>query len=268
MKNIFSKLIFNREQQMRKLLPLMLIGILLFPAGTVLAENAHVPGTVPAVAPSAVQEAAPSAVPAVDSGDTAWVLMSTALVMLMTLPGLAFFYGGLVRKKNVLSILMQCAIMLCVVSLQWVLFGYSLAFGPEKGFWGGFQWLGLGGVGFEPNADYAGTVPHLAFMMFQAMFAVITPALIVGAFAERMKFSAFLLFSLLWTTFVYDPLAHWVWGMGGWLRNLGALDFAGGTVVHVNAGVAAIVTALVIGKRKGYRRQPIPPHNLPFTVLG
>ncbi|MCB4792062.1 MAG: ammonium transporter [Elusimicrobia bacterium] len=203
----------------------------------------------------------------IDSGDTAWVLMSTALVMLMTLPGLAFFYGGLVRKKNVLSILMQCAIMLCVISLQWILFGYSLAFGPNKGFWGGFQWLGLNGVGLEPYADYAGTIPHQLFMIFQAMFAVITPALIIGAFAERMKFSAFLLFSILWATFVYDPIAHWVWGIGGFLRNMGALDFAGGTVVHINAGIAAIVTAIVIGRRKGYG-SPIPPHNLPFTMLG
>jgi Amt family ammonium transporter len=188
--------------------------------------------------------------------------------MLMTLPGLAFFYGGLVRKKNVLSILMQCGIMVCVISLQWVVFGYSLAFGPGKGFWGGLQWLGLNGVGLQPYTDYAGTIPHQAFMIFQAMFAVITPALIIGAFAERMKFSAFLVFSILWATFVYDPVAHWVWGMGGWLRNLGALDFAGGTVVHINAGVAAIVTALVLGRRKGYGASPIPPHNLPFTVLG
>lgn len=203
----------------------------------------------------------------IDSGDTAWVLISTALVMLMTLPGLAFFYGGLVRKKNILSILMQCAVMLCVISLQWVLFGYSLAFGPGKGFWGGFQWAGLNGVGLEPFAGYAGTIPHQLFMIFQAMFAVITPALIIGAFAERMKFSAFLLFSVLWATFVYDPIAHWVWGIGGWLRTLGALDFAGGTVVHINAGIAAIVTALVIGRRKGFGA-PAPPHNLPFTVMG
>ncbi|MBN1824526.1 MAG: ammonium transporter [Endomicrobiales bacterium] len=202
-----------------------------------------------------------------DTGDTAWILTSSALVMMMTLPGLAFFYGGLVKKKNVLSVLMQCAIMLCVISLQWVLVGYSLSFAPGGGFIGGLKWLGLQGVGMAPNPDYAGTIPHLAFMAFQMMFAVITPALIIGAFAERMSFPGFLLFSVLWATFVYDPVAHWVWGVGGWLRDLGALDFAGGTVVHINAGVAAIVTALYTGKRKGYGT-PVPPHNLPFTVMG
>jgi len=202
-----------------------------------------------------------------NTGDTAWVLMSTALVMLMT-PGLALFYGGMVRRKNVLGILMQCFTILCVLSLQWVLFGYSLAFAPGKGFWGGFGWAGLNGVGLEPFKDYAATIPHQGFMIFQAMFAVITPALIIGAFAERMKFSAFLLFTVLWATFVYDPIAHWVWGIGGWLRDLGALDFAGGTVVHINAGIAALVTALFIGRRKGYAHKPIPPHNLVHTVLG
>ncbi len=203
----------------------------------------------------------------VNTGDTAWVLISSALVMLMT-PGLAFFYGGMVRRKNILGILMQCLIILCVLSLQWVLFGYSLAFHPGNGFWGGFGWAGLNGVGLEPYADYAGTIPHQAFMIFQAMFAIITPALIIGAFAERMKFSAFLLFTLLWATFVYDPLCHWVWGLGGFLRNLGALDFAGGTVVHINAGIAALVTALVIGKRKNLDSNTPSPHNIPFIVLG
>jgi len=203
----------------------------------------------------------------VNAGDTAWVLMSSALVLLMT-PGLAFFYGGMVRKKNVLSILMQCFITMCVLSIQWVLFGYSLAFAPGGGFWGGLQWLGLRGVGLEPYADYAATIPHQAFMIFQAMFAIITPALIIGAFAERMKFSAFLLFTVLWATFVYDPLCHWVWGMGGFLRNLGALDFAGGTVVHINAGIAALVTALVLGKRTNLNGNVPTPHNMPFIVLG
>jgi Amt family ammonium transporter len=203
----------------------------------------------------------------INSGDTVFVLIASALVMLMT-PGLAFFYGGMVRKKNVLSILMQCFIILGVISVQWVLFGYSLSFAPLKGFWGGFAWLGLKGVGLEPYADYAATIPHQAFMIFQAMFAIITPALIIGAFAERMKFSAFLLFTLLWSTFVYDPVCHWVWGIGGWLRNLGALDFAGGTVVHVNAGIAAIVTAIVIGKRKNYDKNIPAPHNLPYIALG
>src|SRR5512137_2300547 len=203
----------------------------------------------------------------INAGDTAWVLISTGLVMLMT-PGLAFFYGGMVRRKNVLGVLMQCFTILCVLSLQWVLFGYSLAFGPGKGFWGGLQWAGLNGVGLGPYPGYAATIPHQLFMVYQMMFAVITPALIIGAFAERMKFSAFLLFSVLWATFVYDPVAHWLWGIGGWLRNLGALDFAGGTVVHINAGIAALVTALVIGKRKGYDSNIPAPHNLPFVVLG
>jgi len=203
----------------------------------------------------------------INTGDTAWILISSALVLLMT-PGLAFFYGGMVRKKNMLSVLMQCFIIMCVLSLQWVLYGYSLSFHPGEGFWGGFGWAGLKGVGLEPYADYAGTIPHQAFMIFQAMFAIITPALIIGAFAERMKFSAFLVFTLLWATFVYDPLCHWVWGMGGWLRNLGALDFAGGTVVHINAGIAALVTALVIGRRKNLDSNIPAPHNLPFVVLG
>ena len=200
-------------------------------------------------------------------GDTAYVLVSAALVLLMT-PGLAFFYGGMVRRKNVLGILMQCMIIMCLVGLQWVLFGYSLAFAPGKGFWGGFEWAGLSGVGADPNPDYAATIPHTAFMIFQAMFAIITPALIIGAFAERMKFPAFLAFILLWATFIYDPLAHWVWGAGGWLKELGVLDFAGGTVVHVNAGIAGLVTALLIGKRVGYNGKAPPPHNLPFVVLG
>jgi Amt family ammonium transporter len=204
-----------------------------------------------------------------NSGDTAWVLMSSALVLLMTMPGLAFFYGGLVRRKNVLSILMQCFMILCVISLQWVLFGYSLAFGPDfHGIIGNLSWAGLNGVGAQPNPDYAATIPHSVFMTFQMMFAVITPALIIGAYAERVKFSAFLIFTILWATFVYDPLAHWVWGAGGWLKSLGALDYAGGIVVHVSSGISALVLAVVLGKRVGYNHKPIRPHNLPFTVLG
>ena len=205
-----------------------------------------------------------------NTGDTGWVLTSSALVLLMTLPGLAFFYGGLVRRKNVLSVLMQCLIILCVITLQWVLFGYSLTFGPDtgQGIIGGLDWLGLRNVGGQPNADYAATIPHYAFMIFQCMFAVITPALIIGTYAERIKFSAFLAFTVLWATFVYDPLGHWVWGTGGWLRNFGALDFAGGIVVHTSSGVSALVLALLIGKRIGMERQHFAPHNLPFTVLG
>ncbi len=204
-----------------------------------------------------------------NSGDTAWVLMSSALVLLMTMPGLAFFYGGLVRRKNVLSILMQCFIILCVISLQWMLFGYSLAFGPDfHGIIGNLSWAGLHGVGAAPNTNYAATIPHTVFMVFQMMFAVITPALIIGSYAERVKFPAFLMFTFLWATFVYDPLAHWVWGTGGWLKNLGALDFAGGIVVHVSSGISALVLAVMLGKRIGYNHRPIRPHNLPFTVLG
>ncbi len=223
-----------------------------------------VPGTPAAPAPPA-----PPPVPKVDPGDTAWVLTSSALVLMMTAPGLALFYGGMVRRKNVLATLMQSFILMAVISVQWVLIGYSLAFGPDVGgLVGSLRWFGLNGVGLEPNPDYAATIPHQAFMVFQLMFAVITPALITGAFAERMRFSGFLLFSVLWATFVYDPLAHWVWGIGGWLRGLGALDFAGGTVVHISSGVSALAAALVIGRRKGYGREPMPPHNLPFTVIG
>lgn len=203
----------------------------------------------------------------IDSGDTAWVLISAALVMLMT-PGLAFFYGGLVRRKNILGVLMQCFIALAALSIQWMLFGYSLSFAPGNGFIGGTQWFGLKEVGLAPYSDYGPTIPHQAFMIFQAMFAVITPALIIGAFAERMKFSAYLIFTLLWATLVYDPITHWVWGAGGWLKTMGALDFAGGVVVHINAGIAALVTAIVIGKRKSYEKHPTPPHSLPLSVLG
>ena len=203
----------------------------------------------------------------INAGDTAWVLTCTGLVMLMT-PGLAFFYGGMVRRKNVLGILMQCFVVLCILTLQWVLFGYSLAFSPGSKFIGSLSWFGLHGVGAAPYPDYAPGIPHEAFMIFQAMFAIITPALIIGAFAERMKFSAFLIFTLLWATFVYDPVCHWIWGVGGWLKLLGVIDFAGGAVVHINAGIAALVTALIIGKRTGYNNKPVPPHNIPFTVLG
>lgn len=205
----------------------------------------------------------------IDTGDTAWVLTSTALVLLMTAPGLALFYGGLVRRKNALGTIMQSFIILALISVQWVLWGYSLAFGPDKyGLVGGLEWFGLKGVGLMPNQDYAPTIPHQAFMIFQGMFAVITPALITGAFAERMKFSTFLLFIILWATFIYDPVAHWVWGVGGWLRKLGALDFAGGTVVHISSGVSALAAALVVGRRRGFRVEPMAPHNLPLTILG
>jgi ammonium transporter, Amt family len=204
-----------------------------------------------------------------NSADTAFVLVSAALVMLMT-PGLALFYGGMVRSKNILATLMENFIMLGVVGVLWALWGYSLAFGPDIGhFIGNLDYIGLMGVGTEPFKAYSETIPHQTFMIYQAMFAIITPALITGAFAERMKFSTFLVFMVLWVTLVYCPVAHWVWGDGGWLKNLGALDFAGGTVVHINAGVAALAAALVVGKRQGYgNHATFIPHNLPMTVLG
>ncbi|ADI02333.1 MAG TPA: ammonium transporter [Syntrophothermus lipocalidus] len=203
-----------------------------------------------------------------DSGDTSFILICASLVFLMT-PGLALFYGGMVRRKNVLSILMQCFVIMGLVSVQWVLVGYSLCFGPDIGHVvGGLDWVGLRGVGTGPNADYAASIPHYAFSAFQMMFAIITAALITGAIAERMRFSAFVLFVLLWTTLVYDPLAHWVWGVGGWLRNLGALDFAGGTVVHISSGLAGLAGALVLGKRANLGKETMIPHNLPFTVIG
>ncbi len=203
----------------------------------------------------------------VDTGNTAFIIICSALVLLMT-PGLAFFYGGMVRKKNVLSIMMQCIAVMAVVSVQWVLMGYTLSFGPDVGsVIGSLDFLGLQGVSILPSPDYASTIPHYVFVAFQLMFAIITAALISGAFAERMRFSAFILFVLAWTTLVYDPVAHWVWG-GGWLGQLGALDFAGGTVVHISSGVSGLVVALFIGKRLGKERDTIVPHNLPFTVLG
>lgn len=204
----------------------------------------------------------------IDTGDTAWVLISTALVMLMT-PGLALFYGGMVRKKNVLGTIMQSFVAIALVSIQWILIGYSLSFGPDvSGIIGNLSWIGLCGVGVEPNPDYAATIPHILFMAYQMMFAVITPALISGAVAERMKFSAFLIFILIWTTVVYDPVAHWIWGAGGWLRKMGALDFAGGIVVHITSGISALVAAIVVRKRRGFPHEAIMPHDLPMTVLG
>ena len=207
---------------------------------------------------------------AINGADTAWILISSALVMLMT-PGLGLFYGGLVRDKNVLSTIMHSFFILALVSVQWVLWGYTLAFGPSiGGFIGGLNWLGLNGVGIEPNADYAATIPHQAFMIFQMMFAVITPALISGAFAERKRFKAFVVFTLLWSTLVYAPVAHWVWAVGGWIRTMGALDFAGGTVVHITSGISALVCALVLGKRIGYGARAINASGinaLPQTVF-
>ena len=205
----------------------------------------------------------------IDSGDTAWVLTASALVLLMT-PGLAFFYGGLVRKKNIVSTIMYSFVTIGLVGIVWVLWGYSLAFGPDLEGWkfiGDLQWFGLKDVSANEAGPYSDTIPHQAFMIFQAMFAIITPALVTGAFAERMKFSALCIFIVLWVTIVYAPLAHWVWG-GGWLGDLGALDFAGGTVVHISAGAGALVSALIIGRRVGFPEQPMGPANVPMVVLG
>ena len=204
----------------------------------------------------------------VSAGDTAWILISSALVMLMT-PGLALFYGGMVRRKNILSTIMMSFIALGLVGLIWVLYGYSLAFGSDTGgFIGGLDFIGLMNVGQEPSPVYASTIPHLAFMIFQAMFAIITIALITGAVVERIKFGALLGFSALWTTLVYSPVAHWVWGDGGWLAGIGSLDFAGGAVVHINAGVSALALVMLLGRRRGFPQQPMEPANIPMVALG
>ncbi len=204
----------------------------------------------------------------INSGDTAWLLISSALVMLMT-PGVALFYGGMVRRKNILSTIMMSFVCLGLVGLLWVLYGYSLGFAPDKtGIIGGLDYIGLRGVGTEPSSVYASTVPHLAFMIFQAMFAIITVALITGAVVERMKFSALLVFSVLWLTVVYCPVAHWVWGAGGWLAGRGTLDFAGGTVVHINAGISALALVMLLGRRRGFPQEPMEPSNIPLVVLG
>ncbi|MGE4648882.1 MAG: ammonium transporter [Arenicellales bacterium] len=199
------------------------------------------------------------------AGDTAWMLTATALVLFMTIPGLSLFYAGMVRAKNVLSVLMQCFTITALMTILWALYGYSIAFGGEGAYWGGIDKLFLRGVTVD---SLSGSIPETVFMTFQMTFAIITPALIVGAFAERMKFSAMLWFMGLWLTLVYAPITHWVWGDGGWLGDLGILDFAGGTVVHINAGIAGLVAALVLGKRKGYPTSPMPPHNLGYTMIG
>jgi Amt family ammonium transporter len=241
-------------------------------ASPLFAEEAPQPPstpTAPEVAAPTAPVAASAPQPKIDKGDTAWMLTSAALVLMMTIPGLFLFYGGLVRGKNILGTIMHSFIIVAVISIQWVLWGYSLAFGPDiGGIVGSLSWFGLSGVGPEPNPDYAATIPHLAFMVYQMMFAIITPALITGTFAERAKFSTFLVFTILWATFIYDPLAHWVWGVKGWMREMGALDFAGGTVVHISSGVSALVAALMFGRRMGYGHEAMPPHNLPFSVIG
>jgi len=223
--------------------------------------------------------------PKIDAGDTAWMITATALVLFMSIPALALFYGGLVRRKNVLNIFMQCMIIVAVISIEWVACGYSMSFGSSEGilapFIGGLDWAFLRNIGISdlspyfishsqiaPDGSSVGTIPHLVFVMFQCMFAVITPALIIGAFAERINFKGFVLFTVLWSLFVYNPVAHWVWSSDGWLYKLGALDFAGGTVVHINAGIAAIVTAIMLGKRRDYKGHALPPHNITYVVMG
>ena len=204
----------------------------------------------------------------INSGDTAFILAAAGLVLLMT-PGLALFYGGMVRSKNVLGTFMQSLIMISVISVQWVLIGYTMSFGPDiSGIVGDLSWLGLNTVGTAPSTTYATTIPQNVFMIYQCMFAIITPALITGAFAERVKFAPFILFALLWSILVYNPVCHWIWGSGGWLANKGVLDFAGGLVVHLTSGAAALAAVLVIGPRKGFGRDSFMPHNLPMTVLG
>ncbi len=261
----------------RVVLLVLALGMIALPA---LAQQTPPPAAAAPLPQGAASAAAPAQAPPqggptaaspvkIDSGDTAWMLTSAALVLMMTAPGLALFYGGLVRRHNVLGTIMQSFIAMAVISIQWVLCGYSLAFGPDLGHLiGSLSWVGLRGVGLSPNPDYAATIPHQAYMVYQLMFAIITPALITGAFAERMKFSAFLVFMVLWATCIYDPLAHWVWGVGGWMRNLGALDFAGGTVVHISSGVSALAAALLVGRRQGFGSEPMPPHNLPLTITG
>src|SRR3990167_4176422 len=255
------------EKMFKKIITaLILVAYLVMPAMVIAEEVAPAPPAEQAVA-------AEPAGPKVDTGDTAWVLISTALVMLMT-PGLALFYGGMVRRKNVLGTIMHSFILIAWVSVIWALYGYSLAF-HEGSFWGGFDWAFLQGVGADPDPyGYGATIQHQVFMAFQLMFAIITPALISGAFAERIKFSAMLMFMWLWSSLVYSPLAHWVWGKGGYLRFgdpaaiFGALDFAGGTVVHISSGVSALIMALLLGKRVGFGKHPIIPHNMTMTVTG
>ena len=247
----------------KKILPVLLICLVMVAGWTALnVQDAFAQAPEAPAAP-----AAPAALKA-DTGDTAWIIASSALVMLMTLPGLALFYGGLTRQKNILSTLLHSFVCLCLGSMAWVVFGYSMSFGPDVGgVIGNLDWFMLSGVGADPHPTYGPTIPHELFMVFQLMFAAITPALITGAIAERIRFSSMLWFLGIWSVVVYYPVAHWVWG-GGWLGAMGAMDFAGGTVVHVTCGMAALVACIVLGKRKGYPGTPMPPHNLPVTILG
>ena len=252
----------------KNLLSLCALMLMLFAAPMTFADDMAVPAADTTAAPAAEAPAAPAEeAPKLDTGNTAWMLTSTALVLMMTIPGLALFYAGMVRSKNVLSVLMQCFAITALVSVLWMMFGYSIAFGDGgdmNAYLGGLGKAFLAGVHID---TLSGSIPETVFMTFQMTFAIITPALIVGSFADRMKFSAMLWFMGLWLLVVYAPICHWVWG-GGFLGKLGVLDFAGGTVVHINAGIAGLMTALVLGKRKGYPTTPMPPHNLGYTVVG
>jgi len=230
-----------------------------------LVKRFGIPGALAALASMTPALAFAEEAPKLSSGDTAWMLTATALVLFMTIPGLALFYAGMVRSKNVLSVLMQCFSITAVVTVLWAIVGYSIAFGGEGLYWGGLSKMFLKGVTVD---SMSGTIPETVFMTFQMTFAIITPALIIGAFAERMKFSSMLVFMSIWLIVVYAPITHWVWGSGGWLGGKGILDFAGGTVVHINAGVAGLMAALVLGKRKGYPETPMAPHNLGLTLMG
>jgi len=253
--NVGSALpVFGKQKFVLGVLGILAVGILVGFAATLLAGGS-----------SGAYKA-----DAINTGDTAWVLTAAALVMIMT-PAVGFFYGGMVRSKNVVSILKQSVLVLALIGVQWVLFGYSLAFGKDigGGLLGGLGFFGLYGVGYAPNPDYAPTIPHLAYMIFQGMFAIITPALIIGAFAERIRFRTLVIFILLWSTLVYDPIAHWVWSPDGWIHKLGALDFAGGTVVHASSGFAALAAAIVVGKRIGFQKgEATAANNVPLTILG
>src|SRR5262245_22435947 len=240
-----------------------------------LVVSTFLPSLLMAQAPANIEarlKALEAAQSPISAGDNAWMLTSAALVLMMTGPGLALFYGGLVRRKNVLATMMPSFILMALVTVIWALVGYSLVFGEGTSFIGGLHYLFLNNVGPAPNADYAATIPQTTFMVYQLMFAIITPGLIAGAFAERMKFSAMVVFSLLWASLVYDPLCHMVWGATGTalglIRGWGALDFAGGTVVHISSGTSALVCAFVLGKRLGYGSDPMPPHNMPFVLVG
>ena len=253
---------------MRKLwLLLSLFGALCF-SSPLFADDASAPAAAAPAASVAAPAAAPSPGAFINSGDNAWMLTSTALVLMMTIPGLALFYGGMVRKKNVLATVMQSFAITCLVTVLWMIVGYSLAFTNGNGYFGGMSRFFLSGMGLDAANALAGTIPESTYMTFQMTFAIITPALIAGAFADRMKFSAMLLFMGAWLVLVYAPIAHMVWGPGGWLGGDGVLDFAGGTVVHINAGVAGLMAALVMGKRVGYGKEPMPPHNLVLTLIG